>query len=80
VDFGKKRGSTKVTKEAKTRWRDGFNLAIKSDVGIMFLLLNLVGLAWYALVHNRPLPDGLGVIVVGIFGAKTVHSTFGKGE
>ncbi len=45
-----------------------------SDLGILFLLLNVVVMAWVALFLSRPFPPGFDVCVGVIFGGKTIHS------
>jgi hypothetical protein len=53
---------------------------IKSDTGMFLLVINLIGMGWWALIHSRPIPDGFGFIIVGIWGAKTAHGIFAPEE
>jgi len=46
---------------------------LNSNVGMMLLLINLIGMLWYVVLINHPLPQGFSTVILGIWGSKTVH-------
>lgn len=56
------------------RVRSALTFLTGSDIGILFLLVNIVVMAWVALLMSRPFPPGFDVCVGVIFGGKTIHS------
>lgn len=46
---------------------------ISSDINLTFLLVNVVGIMWYVTIKQHPLPEGMVMLVLGIFGGKTAH-------
>jgi hypothetical protein len=49
---------------------------MKSDVGIGFLLLNMVAIVWYCTLTGRELQGNVVMLVLGIFTGKTFHGIF----